>query len=36
VDPNFRELRRKVREKQSIGSVRIEKCCSRDNPLPTL
>lgn len=36
VDPNFRELRRQVREQQSIGSVRLVKCCSRDNPLPPL
>ena len=36
VDPNFRELRRQVREQESIGQVRMIKCCSRDNPLPPL
>jgi len=36
VDPNFRELRRQVRERKSIGDIRLIKCCSRDNPLPPL
>lgn len=36
VDPNFRELRRQVRERESIGALRIIKCTSRDNPLPPL
>lgn len=36
VDPNFRELRRQVRECESVGGLRLVKCTSRDNPLPPL
>uniref|UniRef100_A0A7S3F8J6 Gfo/Idh/MocA-like oxidoreductase N-terminal domain-containing protein n=1 Tax=Haptolina ericina TaxID=156174 RepID=A0A7S3F8J6_9EUKA len=36
VDPSFRELRRQVHERRSVGSLRLIKCTSRDNPLPPL
>ena len=36
VDPNFRELRRQIIERKSVGALRLIKCTSRDNPLPPL
>ena len=36
VDPNFRKLKEQVREGGPVGSLRVIKCCSRDNPLPPM